>query len=52
MSHASNERVEHINIIITSPQEADNVIPNQDRCGLSLSNIQVRLIKTAVNKKI
>ena len=27
MSHAGTERVEHIQIIITSAQEADNVIP-------------------------
>ena len=31
VSHAGTERAEHIRIIITSAQEADNMIPDQLR---------------------
>ena len=51
--HSGTEREEHIQIIINSTQEADIVIPTQDRpCGLSLSTIWVRVIKTAGNTRI
>ena len=31
-SNAGTERAEHIQIMMTSAREADNVIPTQDRC--------------------
>ena len=50
VSHAGTESAEHIQIIITSTQEADNMIPTQERsCGLLLSAIRAGVIKTAVN---
>ena len=53
MLYYVTESAEHIQIIITSTQEADNVILTQYRsCGLSLSNIRVRAIKNAGNIRI
>ena len=46
MYHTDNGHVEHIWIIITSAQEADNVILTLDQ---PLSTIWVRIIKTAGN---
>ena len=45
-AHTGTEHAEHIQIIITSVQKADNMIPTEDRL---LSNIQVRVIKIASN---
>ena len=48
LSNSGAESAEHIQIIITSKQEADNLIPTQyQSCGLYLSTIQARVIKTA-----
>ena len=53
MLHADTVRAEHIQIIINSTKEADNVIPTQERlCGLSLSTLWVGVIKTADNIRI
>ena len=53
LSQSGTEHAEHIQIIITSTQEAVNLIPTQDwSCGLSLSTIRVGLIKTARNIRI
>ena len=49
VSNASNEREEHIQIIITSAQKADNVIPTLER---SISTVWVRVIKTISNIEI
>ena len=46
VSHAGTECAEHIHIIITSAQKADNVIPNLDRL---LSTIHIGVIKTSGN---
>ena len=46
LSHTGTERVEHTQIIITSAQKSDNVIPTLDR---SLSMIRIRVIKTDRN---
>ena len=46
LSHTGTERVEHTQIIITSAQNSDNVIPTLDR---SLSMIRIRVIKTDRN---
>ena len=45
-SHDGTEPFEHIQIITTSAQEADNLIPNSDRL---LSTIWAGVIKTARN---
>ena len=49
LSHAGTEHAEHIQIIITSMENADNVIPTLDQL---LSTIWVRVIKTTVNIRI
>ena len=53
MLHAGTECVEHIQILITSMQEADNAIPAQEKsCGLLLSTIRVGVVKIFWNKRI
>ena len=53
VSHAGTERAEHIQILIISMQEAYNMIPTQDQsCGLYISTIRDRLIKTTRNISI
>ena len=42
VSHAGTERAEHIQIIITSAQDSDNVIPTLEKL---LSTTRVGLIK-------
>ena len=49
MSHTSTKRAEHIQIIITSVQKADNVIPAY---YWLLSIIRAGVIKTAGNIRI
>ena len=53
LSIAGNELAWNIQIIISFMQEADNVIPTQNRsCGLFLSTIPVGVIKTTGNIRI
>ena len=52
VSHTDTKRAENIQIIITSTQEADNVIPTQDRYVSYRYTMRVRVNKTARNIRI